>query len=106
MTSRRNFLHTAGTAAAVAATGRVAWALPPDAPDRARLADAALAAARKAGASYADVRINRYVNQSLSAREKRLQNAFADESYGAGVRVLVNGTWGFAASSRVTPETL
>ena len=37
--------------------------------DRAAIAEAALAAARKAGASYADIRINRYRNETISARE-------------------------------------
>ncbi len=101
--TRRHFLKAA---AAAPLAGRLLWALPPDAPDRGKLADAALAAAKKAGASYADVRINRYLSESLSSRERRLQAMSSDESYGAGVRVLVNGTWGFTASSEVTPEAL
>jgi TldD protein len=35
-------------------------------------------------------------------REKQVQNIVNTESYGVGVRVLANGTWGFAASSDVT----
>ncbi|UPL49282.1 TldD/PmbA family protein [Hymenobacter sublimis] len=67
-----------------------------------RLADAALNAAKSAGASYADVRIGRYLNQSIFTREKQVQNIANGESYGAGVRVLANGTWGFAATNTVT----
>ncbi|GAA4353618.1 TldD/PmbA family protein [Hymenobacter saemangeumensis] len=71
-----------------------------------RLADAALNAAKAAGASYADVRIGRYLNQSIFTREKQVQNIASGESYGAGVRVLANGTWGFAATNNVTEASL
>lgn len=68
------------------------------------LADAALTTARMKGASYADIRINRYRNQAVSTREDRVQNVSDNESYGFGVRALVDGTWGFAASSMVTRD--
>ncbi|WP_084445060.1 TldD/PmbA family protein [Hymenobacter roseosalivarius] len=71
-----------------------------------RLADAALNAAKSAGASYADVRIGRYLNQSIFTREKQVQNIASGESFGAGVRVLANGTWGFAATNTVTEAGL
>jgi TldD protein len=68
------------------------------------LADAALNAAKKAGASYADVRIGRYLTQSLMTREARVQNIANNESFGVGIRVLINGTWGFAATNEVTKD--
>jgi TldD protein len=71
-----------------------------------RLADAALNTAKSAGASYADVRIGRYLNQSIFTREKQVQNIASGESYGAGVRVIANGTWGFAATNTVTEAGL
>ncbi|AIZ62904.1 TldD protein [Hymenobacter sp. DG25B] len=67
-----------------------------------RLADAALNAAKSAGATYADVRIGRYLNQYVFTREKQVQNITSTESFGAGVRVIVDGTWGFAATNTVT----
>lgn len=70
------------------------------------LADAALEAAKSAGASYADVRISQYLQQSVNTREKRVQNISNSSSYGVGIRVIVNGTWGFAATSTVTKESL
>src|ERR1041385_630441 len=73
-------------------------------PDFQTLADEALNTAKMKGASYADIRINRYLNQSISTREKRVLNISNDESYGFGVRVLVDGTWGFAASNVVTKD--
>ena len=72
--------------------------------DKKDLADAALNAARGAGATYADVRIARSLSQFVSARERKIQGIGGSESYGAGVRVIANGTWGFAATNIVTPD--
>lgn len=68
------------------------------------LADTALTEAKKSGASYADVRIGRYLSQSITARESRIQDISNNESYGVGVRVIADGTWGFAATNEVTKE--
>jgi TldD protein len=62
-----------------------------------RLADAALNAAKSRGASYADIRIGRYLNQFVTTREDKVQNIANTESYGVGVRVIADGCWGFAA---------
>ena len=70
------------------------------------LADAALATAKQGGASYADIRINRYRNQFLFTRDRRVQNIVNTEDFGFGVRVLVEGTWGFASSSAVTKDNI
>ncbi|MGH9369647.1 MAG: TldD/PmbA family protein [Thermoanaerobaculia bacterium] len=64
----------------------------------------ALDTAKSRGASYADARIARFLRQSISTREKRVMNVSNSESFGIGVRVLVDGTWGFAASSRVEAD--
>lgn len=69
-----------------------------------QLADVALNAARSKGATYADIRIGRYLNQFVLTRENRVQNIANTESFGVGVRVLANGSWGFAASNNVTKE--
>jgi TldD protein len=68
------------------------------------LADAALNTAKSLGATYADVRIGRYLNQSLSTREKRVQGIQSSESFGVGIRVIANGTWGFASTNQVTKD--
>src|SRR5690606_805379 len=65
------------------------------------LAARALQAAREAGASYADVRVADYRTQALRAREQRITAVSDETSSGFGVRVIANGTWGFAASSRL-----
>ncbi|MBA2457392.1 MAG: TldD/PmbA family protein [Gemmatimonadales bacterium] len=111
---RRDFLHVTGLAAGALAlppgarliTGWHGALTPIPSDDKRRLADAALGAARSAGASYADVRIGRYLNQFVSSRETRIQNVSNTESYGAGVRVIAGGTWGFAASSEVTVDSI
>jgi TldD protein len=68
-----------------------------------QLADAALNAARSGGATYADVRIGRYLNQFVVTRENRVQAIANTESFGVGIRVIANGSWGFAATNDVTP---
>lgn len=61
------------------------------------VARAALSALREAGAGYGDVRVNRLETERLGVRNGRLEEARQDESFGLGVRVLVNGSWGFVA---------
>lgn len=70
------------------------------------LADAALAAAKTAGATYCDVRIGRYLNQFVVTREDKVQNVVNTESTGVGIRVIANGTWGFAASNDLTSASV
>src|SRR6478609_9772061 len=69
-----------------------------------QLADIALNTAKSMGATYTDVRIGRYLNQFVTTREKKVQNVLNTESFGVGIRVIVNGTWGFAANNSVTPD--
>ncbi len=70
------------------------------------LADVALNTAKAKGATYADVRIGRYLNQFVATRENKVQGVANTESFGAGVRVLANGCWGFAASDNVTKDNI
>jgi len=69
-----------------------------------QLADAALQAATAAGATYSDVRIGRYLRQFVITREDKVQNVVNTESTGIGVRVLVNGAWGFAATNSLNTQ--
>jgi TldD protein len=106
-TSRRDFLKTAGLA--LGAVTLPSWvfeaeAIVDAAVDKNRLADAALSTAKRLGASYADIRINRYRFEALAAREQQVQNVSRSQSFGFGVRALVKGTWGFASSRITTPE--
>lgn len=70
------------------------------------LADVALNTAKARGATYADVRIGRYLNQFVATRENKVQGVANTESFGVGIRVLANGCWGFAASDNVTKDNI
>ncbi|HEY5061566.1 MAG TPA: DNA gyrase modulator, partial [Gemmatimonadaceae bacterium] len=73
-------------------------------PNIAELAMLALDSAKSAGASYADVRFVRNRTQNVSTREQRVSGVSDNETYGFGVRTLVNGAWGFAASRDLTRD--
>ncbi|MGQ0642643.1 MAG: PmbA/TldA family metallopeptidase, partial [Gemmatimonadaceae bacterium] len=111
--SRRKFVQTASAAAALTAIGSRASALATNgifipehqqSTDYKALAMRAVDAARSAGAQYADVRIARYRSEAVSTRERRVQGLSDNETAGMGVRVLVNGAWGFAASADLTAD--
>lgn len=68
------------------------------------MADAALNTAKSLGATYADARIGRYLNQYVFTRENKVQNVVNTESFGIGIRVITNGTWGFASTNNVTQD--
>jgi TldD protein len=68
------------------------------------LADAALSAAMAAGASYADLRIQRITNEHIQLRDGELESAVETRELGLAVRVIVNGTWGFASHAELSPE--
>jgi len=113
--NRRDFVR--GTAAAAAATALAAnrvdalhaattrLATPGDPAIRA-LAMRAVDAARSAGAEYADVRIAQNRSQAVFTREQRVQGMSDNETFGIGVRALVGGAWGFAATAELTPDSV
>src|ERR1051326_6325085 len=99
--SRRDFLKTASMPCGAAALP--AWVLEAEAAeaaavDKSKLAEVALSGARKAGATYADIRIKRYRHEAIFTREQQVQNVSRSQNFGFGVRVLLQGAWGFAAS--------
>src|SRR3712207_3412948 len=70
------------------------------------LTDRALDTATAAGASYADVRIVQTERQVVAVKNGRPDGIVEDESVGFGIRVIVDGAWGFASSSRVEPREI
>lgn len=68
--------------------------------------DRALNTAQNQGATYADVRIVRRLNEEMSAKNGIVDGLIQDESYGFGIRVIADGAFGFAASSTVTPDEI
>ena len=111
---RRNFIQTAGLGAGalmmpslllgnnISAEALLAPGM--DVAVKKRLADVALNTARSLGATYADARIGRYLNQYVFTRENKVQNVVNTESFGIGVRVIANGTWGFASTNNVNED--
>lgn len=64
-------------------------------------AKGAVEAARKAGADYADARIVREESESITVRNQEMEGLDRATTEGIGIRVLVNGYWGFAATARM-----
>src|SRR4051812_19208961 len=108
--NRRDFLKTGAVAASALAVPGLLTASPPilappsSEPFADDLVAEALNAARDAGASYADVRIGRYRRQTINTRERQITGVSDSESYGLGVRTILGGSWGFAATSNMTKE--
>jgi TldD protein len=63
-----------------------------------QIADWALNTATQRGASYADLRIVDDRQRSLATKNGKVGHAASGESLGIGVRVLVDESWGFAAT--------
>ncbi len=68
------------------------------------LADAALAKARELGAEHADFRLERVRDQHLALHDARLDGSHDGEDVGFAVRVVHEGSWGFASGVDLTPE--
>ncbi|MGB9682934.1 MAG: TldD/PmbA family protein [bacterium] len=51
------------------------------------------------GANFCEVRVVRGRHQSIEVKNELVESISDDFSYGIGVRVLVNGSWGFSATS-------
>lgn len=111
---RRNFIKLTGMgmgAAMLPLSGNMVSAAelldkPMDVAFKKKLANIALNAAKSAGATYADARIGRYLNQYVITREKQVSNLVNTESAGIGIRVIANGTWGFASTSDMSPDSI
>jgi TldD protein len=70
-----------------------------------RLADAALQRARDFGVEHVDFRLERIRTQDLTLRDAALQGATDNEQLGFAVRVILDGTWGFASTMVLTAES-
>jgi TldD protein len=122
MTSRRDFMKQSGAAfgasllagSSLAAIPRLLGASPApdpralemfaDIPGVKELMNAALNAAKMAGATYADVRCSRQRQNFVFTREQQIQQVVDTDTVGIGVRALVDGTWGFAATRVLTTD--
>src|SRR5688572_31129363 len=64
----------------------------------------AVQAARGGGADYADARWVSEENESLTVKNQEMEGIDRSLSEGVGIRVLVDGFWGFAATARTGEE--
>jgi TldD protein len=110
--TRRDFIKQASVAAAALTVPQRGVFLAPRSPTVPQGVDAfyrdvcilALDAARAAHATYADVRIVNRRKQYVSVRDSELEESNDTETLGIGVRVLVDGAWGFASIKDVTRQ--
>lgn len=114
--SRRAFLTASACSAASLAFAEKLFGAPASTatkpnPELEKLGAAALEEAKRQGATYCDIRINRYRDQYSGYRlspqrggSKTDEVPFVtdNQSFGFGVRVIAKGQWGFAASPTVT----
>ena len=70
------------------------------------VAKMAVDAARRRGADFADARAGTDESESLTVRNQEMEGIDRSTSTGVGVRVLVGGRWGFAATSRLEPAEI
>ncbi len=70
------------------------------------LATQALDTAVAAGADYADVRAVVDETESVTVQDQRVEGVARETSRGVGIRVLVDGAWGFAGTARMDPASI
>lgn len=66
----------------------------------------ALDVAKSGGASYADVRVSARRQQNVNVRDRIVVGVSDVDTFGMGVRTLVDGAWGFAATSLLTRDSV
>ncbi len=112
MVTRRQFLASSAFALDLFGAPKSS---PSPSPDLEKLGAVALREGKKYKATYCDVRIVRLREQRIglrltpergSGKTLAVPNVMEDSSFGFGVRVIVNGAWGFAASPIVTQEEI
>lgn len=68
------------------------------------LIERALDAAERGGATYADVRVQERETESLTVKNGALEAVASNVSAGFGIRVIVDGAWGFSSSALLEPS--
>ena len=71
-----------------------------------RIAEDTLDAVVRRGVSYADVRVIESRERQVSTKNGKVGRLSLTESLGAGIRVLMDGCWGFAATDDLSREGL
>ncbi len=113
--TRRDFLKSSAAAAATAAVGSrilragdaFASSLPTAGdPVIKALMQVAIDTAKSGGAHYADVRVSARRQQNVGTRDRIVTGVGDTDTVGLGVRTLVDGAWGFAATSDLTKDSV
>ena len=74
--------------------------------DKLKLAQIALDRCRSKGAEYADVRIEKIEDESISINSGTVEPIEHTISEGIGIRVIKNGAWGFAATDNLSESSI
>ena len=67
-----------------------------------KFAKQAIDTACSSGATYADVRVIEIQEQLIATQNGEVESLFSTDSVGMGIRVIVNGAWGFASCHDIT----
>ncbi len=70
------------------------------------IAEWALGTAKVRGATYAEARVVHERDRALATKNGKIGIASSFESLGAGIRVIADGAWGFAATENLTRESV
>jgi TldD protein len=71
-----------------------------------KVAEIALNITRNKGATYSDIRIVQTQDEGVSVKNGAPELTDRSESTGFGIRVIADGSWGFAASSDFDPDNV
>jgi len=99
-------LHAPGLITRVGPRDLLDAATPFDDPAVKALMQVAIDTAKSGGASYADVRVSARRQQNVNTRDRIVQGVSDTDTFGLGVRTLVDGAWGFAATSLLSTDSV
>ncbi len=99
-------LHAPGLITRVVPRGVLDASTPFDDPAVKALMQVAIDTAKSGGASYADVRVAARRQQNVNTRDRIVQGVSDTDTFGLGVRTLVDGAWGFAATSILSTDSV
>ena len=68
------------------------------------IVESALLSAKRAGASYVDIRVLEREEEDISTKNGSVDALKRSYTKGFGIRVIANGAWGFSSSFKLTPE--
>ena len=57
---------------------------------------------KQPGVEYGDVRVVHVVEENIAVKNGKIEDIRREENLGFGIRVMINGAWGFASSSNLT----